>query len=205
MKTLLLVLGLLVLVPSLALAQATGTYYVDYFANNTGAPGTLQNIINVGTLGTPLTSPVGDICVNAYFFTADQEMIECCAVRITPNELFQGNTPGGTINPLTAVIPTSGVVKLVAVPPPSGGCDPRVSTTTPDARLVTIASTHLNWEPYGLFVTETQLQPSPLSAAEEGFLQTACSFVLYLGSGRGNCLTGAPLGPGAPDPPAWAH
>jgi hypothetical protein len=32
------------------------------------------------------------------------------------------------------------------------------------------------------FVTETQDPPSTLSAAEENFLQTACSFTLYLGS-----------------------
>jgi len=189
MKKLLVVLGLLVLVPGLALAQ--GTYYVDYFANNggfdEGAYDQRVFIINAGTLGSPLTSPVGDICVNAYLFTADQEMIECCSFRMTPNELFQGSILGGTANPVTSVVPTSGVLKLVFVPPPAGGCNPTVSTTTPDASLVTVSATHLQVTGGFVFASETQLSPSPLSAAEEGFLQTACAFTLYLGSGRGNC------------------
>jgi hypothetical protein len=194
MKKLLLVFGLLVLVPGLALAQATGTYYVDYFANNSGpvpyAPDQVIRIINVGTLGTPLTSPVGDICANIYVFTADQELIACCAERLTPNELDSAYVGKQlTVNPLTSVVPYSGVVKIVLTPPPPGGCDPTVSVTAPDASLGVVFGTHLQWEPGGLFVTETEKISSPLSAAEEGFLQTACSFDLYLGSGKGVCYS----------------
>ena len=72
MKKLLVVLGLLVLVSSMSLAQVTSaTYYVDYYANNGGPAGVYDQIIriiNVGTLGTPLTSPVGGICANIYVF-----------------------------------------------------------------------------------------------------------------------------------------
>ena len=192
MRKLLVVLGLLVLVPGLALAQ--GTYYVDYFANNSGpvygAPDQIIRIINVGTLGTPLTSPVGDICANIYVFTADQEMIACCAERLTPNELDSAYVGKQlTFNPLTSVVPASGVVKVVLVPPPPGGCNPAVSTSTPDAGMGVVFGTHLQWEPGGLFVTETEKIASPLSAAEEGFLQTACSFTLFLGSGKGTCTS----------------
>ena len=197
MKKLLLILGVLVLVPALAMAQ--GTYYVDYFANNAGpVPGSFDQIIriiNVGTLGTPLTSPVGDICANIYVFTADQEMIACCSERLTPNELDSAYVGRQlTFNPVTSVVPSSGVVKIVLVPPPAGGCNPTVSTTTPDAGLGVVFGTHLqrpvpDSTTSGLYVTETQKTPSTLSAAEEGFLQQACSFALYLGSGKGTCTS----------------
>jgi hypothetical protein len=191
MKKLLVVLGLLVLVPAMALAQ--GTYYVDYYANNDGPepgePDQIIRIINVGTLGTPLTSPVGDICANVYVFDANQEMIACCAARITPNELASAYVASQlTAFPLTAVVPESGVVKVVLVPPPGANCNPTLSTTTPDASLGVVWGTHLQF-PLGepaenspFFVTETQKAPSTLSSAEESFLQSACSFTLYLGS-----------------------
>ncbi|HET7185434.1 MAG TPA: hypothetical protein VFI82_12165 [Terriglobales bacterium] len=206
MKKLLVVLGLLLLVPCMALAQ--GTYYVDYYANNDGPepnePDQIIRIINVGTLGTPLTSPTGDICANIYVFDADQEMIACCTLRLTPNELGSAYVGADlTSHPLTSVVPESGVVKVVLVPPPAGGCNPTVSTTTPDASLGVVFGTHLQFPEGGdennqlapYFVTETQKAPSTLSAAEEGFLQTACSFTLYLGSKfSGFCNTHASTG-----------
>jgi hypothetical protein len=197
MRKLLVCLGVLVLVQGLALAQ--GTYYVDYFTNNSGplvgSPDQTIRIINVGTLGTPLTSPVGDICANIYVFNADQEMLACCSERLTPNELDSAYVGRHlTFNPLTSVVPASGVVKIVLVPPPPGGCNPAISSTTPDATLGSVWGTHLQREPpdsstAALFVTETQKIASPLGAAEEGFLQTACSFVLFLGSGKGTCYS----------------
>ena len=195
MKKLLVVVGILALVPAAAWAQ--GSYYVDYFANNPGpVPGAADQvirIINVGTAGTPLTSPVGDICANIYVFNNDQEMIACCTERITPNELDSASVGTQlTANPLTSVVPTAGVIKIVLVPPPAGGCNPAVSTTVADSSLGVVFGTHLQAEPSGTFVTETEKLSSPLSAAEEGFLQTACSFTLYLGSGKGTCTSSVP-------------
>jgi hypothetical protein len=195
MKKLLAVLGVLVLMSCMAMAQ--GTYYVTYYANNdgpeAGEPDVAIRVINVGTLGSPLTTPVGDICANIYVFDADQEMTACCTMRLTPDEV--GSAQVGrqlTSHPLTSVINESGVIKIVLVPPPVGGCNPTVSTTTPDAGLGTVYAAHLQFPltPTGtddsdfdpFFVTETQVQPSTLSAVEENFLQTACSFTLYLGS-----------------------
>ena len=61
-------LGLLLLAPGLASAQTFFGYYVGYYANNAGpvpgAPDQVVRIINTGTLGTPLTRSVGDICDN---------------------------------------------------------------------------------------------------------------------------------------------
>jgi len=192
MKKLLVVLGLLVLVPGLALAQ--GTYYVDYYANNAGPAGVYDQIIrivNVGQQGTPLdTYPKGDICANIYVFDPDQEMIACCAESLTPNELDAAYVGKDlTFNTLTTYIPPSGVVKIVLTPPPTGGCDATAPLTGADATLGAVWGTHLQVPGPALFVTETEKQARTLSAGEAAFLPQACSFVLYLGSGKGTCTS----------------
>ena len=193
MKKLLVVLGLLVLVSGLALAQGTSpTYYVDYYANNAGPAGVYDQIIrivNVGQQGTPLdTYPKGDICANIYVFDPDQELIACCAENLTPNELDSAYVGKDlTFNTLTTLIPPSGVVKIVLTPTPSSGCNPTGPLTGADATLGSVWGTHLQVPGAALFVTETEKQPRPLGAGEAAFLPEACSFALYLGSGRGYC------------------
>jgi hypothetical protein len=192
MKKLLVVLALLILVPGLALAQIETfpTYYVDYYANNAGPAGAFDQIIrivNVGTNGTPLTSPVGDICANFYVFDANQEMIACCAERLTPNELDSAYVGKDlTANTLTTFIPASGVVKIVLMPA-GGSCNPTAPLTGADAGLGAVFGTHLQVPGAALFVAETEKHHQALSAAEAGFLPQTCSFVLFLGSGRGTC------------------
>jgi hypothetical protein len=124
-----------------------GTYYVDYYANNVGPiGGSADQIIRIIiTSGTPLTSPVGDICANIYIFDADQELIACCSERLTPNELdsmYVGRQL--TANTVTSVVPSSGVIKIVLAPLPFGGCNPAVSTTIANASLGQVFGTHLN-------------------------------------------------------------
>ena len=192
MKKLLAVLGILALVPCLALAQ--GSYYVDYYSNNVddGFDQAIR-IINVGTLGTPLTSPSGDICANVYVFDANQEMLACCAARLTPNELATAFVHAQlTRNTVTTVVPRSGVIKVVLAQPPGSTCTPTTIGATPDAGLGVVFGTHLQAEARTLWVTETEKLPSTLSSQEQGFLQLACSFALYIGSGQGTCQVSAP-------------
>ena len=197
MKKLLVVLGVLVLMSGAAFAQ--GTYFVDYYSNNAGpvpgAPDQVIRIINVGVGGTPLTSPVGDICANVYVFDNQQELISCCACRITPDEYasaFVGTQL--TNNTLTGVIPVFGVVK-VATTPANGSCNPTASLTGASTQLAQVFGTHLQVTAGATFVTETEKLPSLLSADEAGFLPQACAFALYLGSGYGTCRCNA-LGDG---------
>jgi hypothetical protein len=184
----LLVLGILALVPCLALAQSS--YYVDYYSNNAYGPAVDQviRIVNAGTTGTPMTSPSGDICANVYVFDANQEMLACCAARLTPNELASAavyaNLTGNTV---TTVRPPAGVVKVVLAPPPGPTCTPTTIGAPADAGLGVVFGTHLQTENKALYVTETQKSPSTLSAGELGFLQLSCSFALYIGSGQGTC------------------
>ncbi|MGC2324696.1 MAG: hypothetical protein WA463_18825 [Terriglobales bacterium] len=193
MKKLLIILGLLVLAPGALLAQGP-TYYVDYYANNPG-PVTSGNdqvirIVNVGRGGTPLTSPVGDICADIYVFDNNQEMISCCSCRLTPNELLSASVAFNlTNNPVTSVVPAAGVVKIGL----TGGfpaCD--TPLTASDASLGVVFGTHLQVTGGATFVTEAEKLPSPLSAAEAAFLPTACQFAQYLGSGKGICSCRVP-------------
>jgi hypothetical protein len=216
MKKLLVCLGLLLLVPGLALAQDSTNsndpagfpvgYFVTYFSNNVGpsttAPDQSIRIINTGTLGTPLTSPVGDLCANIYVFDNNQEMIACCAERITPNELDSASVGNQlTSNPLTAVVPVSGVIKVITTLVPTGGCNP-AGLPVQSAALFPFVdadmySTHLQVTAGKTYVTETLSEGSLLlnttsATAEYNFLQQACSFTLYLGSGKGTCSSSVP-------------
>jgi hypothetical protein len=129
MKKLLVGLGLLVLVPGSALGQIINggvvSYFVTYFANNSGpsttGPDQSIRIINVGRAGTPLTVPVGDLCANIYVFDNNQEMVACCSEEVTPNELDSASVGNQlTNNPLTSVVPASGVIKVITTLVPPG-------------------------------------------------------------------------------------
>ena len=185
----LLVLGILVLMSSAAFAQ--GSYFVDYFANNTGGGfDQLIRVVNTGLNGTPLTSPVGDICANYYVFDNVQEMAACCSCRITPDEYRAARIGADlTANPLTPIIPPFGVVKVVTTPY-TGRCDAAGSLAGANADLARVWGTHLQVTGGATFVTETEKLPATLSAAEASFLPTACSFVQYLGTGFGICRCG---------------
>jgi hypothetical protein len=135
---------------------------------------------------------VGDICANVYVFDANQEMLACCAARLTPNELASAFVHSQlTYNTVTTVVPPSGVVKVVLAQPPGAACTPTTIGATPDAALGIVFGTHLQRESNSLFVTETQKPASALSGVEQGFLQLACSFVRYIGSGQGTCRISA--------------
>ena len=187
MKKLLVVIAALVLMSSAAFAQ--GTYFVDYFANNVAASGFDQwiRVVNTGLNGTPLTSPVGDICASFYVFDNNQEMAACCSCRITPNEYRAERVSRDlTANPLTPVVPRYGVVKVVTTPY-AGSCNPTAALTGANADLARVWGTHLQITGGATYVTETEKLPATLSAAEASFLPSACSFVQYLGSGFGIC------------------
>ena len=196
MRKLMVVLGVVALMSTAALAAppnpGPGTYFVDYFANNIVDSRFDQwiRVVNVGLNGTPMTSPVGDICANYYVFDNFQEMAACCSCRITPDEYRAARVGADlTANPLTPVIPRFGMIKIVTTPF-AGSCNPTAALTGANADLARIWGTHLQVTGGATFVTETEKLPATLSAAEASFLPTACSFVQYLGTGFGICRCG---------------
>jgi len=203
---LLLALGLvaltLVLASSVA-AQvvASDAYQVAYFSQ--GGFGNFVNIINTGQVGSPIDRATnsGTVCADIYAFDANQEMVSCCSCPITANGLLRREvlvdlTDSGLV--LTAFPVTTGVIKVVA-DLPAGACNPTQITSPVNGALRAFM---LNGQGFATVIqtpggpilaigpgpsTETQFQPAPLTQTEQAFLGNACSFVLYLGSGRGLC------------------
>jgi hypothetical protein len=189
---------------TVAAAQITDVYQVNYFANRNNSTGFDQvvNITNPGLEGSPLSTNEGALCANIYVFAADQQMSECCACPITADGLLSLSLNNNlTGNPLTSVSPNSGVIKVVSSIK-SSTCDPTgVAYAAPSLDTVGIVSgsnviapdlrawgTHLvQTTPGTLFTTETAFRDAPLSGAEAEFLPYTCRFVQYLGSGKGVC------------------
>ena len=198
MKKLLVLVALLAVAAIPSFAQiVTGPYLVDYFSNNAPpGPGQQIRLVNFGTNGTPLTSPVGDVCANIYVFDAFQEMAECCSCRITPNGVRSIDVLLNlTSNPVTTVVPLNGDIKIVstiagAVCSPltyNGGLtDSIVGFGTHVQVLGTTVAPGA-----ATFVTETNIPAANLSALEQSFLTQACQFARYLGSGKGSCTCGS--------------
>jgi hypothetical protein len=189
---------LVLLILGLAAPALAQSFLVSAYDNNSGHGGLLDQsvrIINVGKLGTPMTTPVGDVCANIYVFDADQEMIACCSCRLTPNELASAAVGNQlTSNPLTGVVPISGVVDILPIAAGTQPCSPISPFSTPDASLVQATSTHVEITNSYVFITESELEPAKMGSQQAAFLSNACLFVQYLGgkSGQGGCGCSSP-------------
>lgn len=189
------VVSVLVAVPSIAQEQQYSPFYmIGYFSNNPGPGGPADQqirLVNFGATGTPLTSPVGDVCANVYVFDANQEMVSCCSCRITPNALLTLSVANGlTNNPVTSVVPINGDVKILSTS--AEGSTPCSPLSQNGGFLNSTAgfNTHLQVSggtAGGMYLTETKIIPSTISYAEYTFLLQACQYARYLGSNKGVC------------------
>jgi len=210
LKTITSALVLVLFASGLAIAQANpinpdNVYSLTYFDNNVqNAPLTATiRIINPGTSGSPISGDEGTQCANLYVFDDTQEMLECCSCPITANGLLTISVQEITENPLT-VVPFRGVIKMIASSP-SPVCDATFTALLDPPNLRGFA-THIqnprapgNLGPVPFFaVTEEEFADAPLSYVEQNDLGTICSFVRYLGTGRGRCdeVCEEPLGAG---------
>ena len=176
-------------------ASAQDVYKVNYFDNNAvatfgiPAPDAKVRIDNPG-----LT--YGNLCAMIYVFAADQQLAECCGCLETHNGLRKLSIGTNlTSNPLTGVVPSSGVIKVVSAAPVGGVCDPTASVSPKSNLRVWV--THVQDPiPLGAFgglvypTTETESSDSTLGATELANLQAQCSFINILGSGAGVCTCG---------------
>jgi len=180
-----------------AFGQANDAYQVNYFSNARslfGGVGEVYDqtvsIINTGQIGSPIdpTTNQGTVCAEIYVFDTNQEMVSCCSCPITANGLLRLSVNDQLLgNVLTGAAPTSGVVKIVS----DLSCNP-FSIGQPVSGGLRAFATHQQGLSKGTteadeIITETEFQRAPLQDPEAGFLGNACSFVQYLGSGRGTC------------------
>ena len=164
------------------------------YASNLAVGDSLINVTNTGASSTN-SFPVqnGNLCVNAYVFSPDEQLISCCSCTVTPNGLASLSARGDLIsNTLTPGVPTSVVVKLLASSQPT--CNPASVTVASlagglDAWGTTIHPAPVTpGTPPGTFgITETPFTRATLSAAELNRITSLCGFIQINGSGYGLC------------------
>jgi hypothetical protein len=174
-------------------AAAQDVYKVNYFDINAPILGGLKVPDATVRIDNPGLT-YGNLCAEIFVFAADQQMAECCGCLETPDGLRKLSVRNDlTSNPLTGVIPFSGVIKVVSAPLTGGICNP--TSFTPKANLRVWATHIQNGTSFGNFplvwpVTETESSDSTLGAAELSALQKQCAFINVLGSGHGICSCG---------------
>jgi hypothetical protein len=100
-------------------ATLDGPFQVRY-ASNLTVGDSVVNITNTGANGNNLYGPgfggpEGNICVNVYAFSPDEQMISCCSCLVTPNGLVHVTANNDLVsNTLTGIRPNSIVIKLIA-------------------------------------------------------------------------------------------
>jgi len=174
------------------------TYQVNYYSNalTSEAPDGTVHIVNPGTAVTKLNSdgkPVnGDLCAEIYVLNNDEQEVECCGCRLTPDSertlSIDKNLLGNPIN--VKIVTPDGVMKIVSAPVPTTGiCRPDKEGVKPVAGLRAWA-THIQSVSESFAETEEEFEAAPLSDNELFWLQNQCSSIFTNGSGHGRCSCG---------------
>ncbi len=196
---------------SMAAFSQDGSFQIRYAANLTSGDSVI-NLTNTGANGASLNGPgfggaVGNICVNVYAFSPDEQLISCCSCLITPNGLASLSVNGDLVsNTLTGVRPNSVVVKLVSTLAGGSGASAGASCTNSAALAgnpgvagapgpFPIVPGMLAWGTTihaapvaGTFaVTETAFSNATLSEAERASITNRCVNIIGNGSTFGIC------------------
>jgi hypothetical protein len=159
---------------------ADSAFQVRYAANLAAGPSVI-NITNAGTSG-------GNICVNVYAFSPDEQLISCCSCRVTPNGLVSLDVLNDlAANTLTPAVPGSLVVKLLST---SGQvCNPAGPYTlgSQTGGLLAFGTTPHAATGGGYAITETPFSAATLQDAELSRITGFCGFIQANGSGYGIC------------------
>lgn len=157
------------------------------YVSNLNRGDSFVNVTNYGLNGAGPMGPgfgqaVGNLCVNVYTFSSDEQLVSCCSCLVTPNALASFSVNADLLNStLTQVVPTSGVIKLVASDPATGALLGGMSAW---------GTTLHQASPAGAFgVTETPFSRGTLSSAELASISGRCASIIGNGSGHGICKT----------------
>lgn len=184
-------------------------FLVRYFSNLTQGD-SMIDITNTGANGAALFgpgfgTPSGNICVNVYAFSPDEQLISCCSCLVTPNGLVNLTANRDLVsNTLTGIRPNSIVVKLVATLAGAGGsgtpsaCSNSAATAGTGSILATgmlawgttlHSSTAIDPPPAGtaFSITETNFSQATLSAGELASVANCCANIIGNGSTFGIC------------------
>src|SRR5579871_371750 len=195
-----LLLASAVLLSPMAFAQGPITadpYFQVRYAANVGPTSNVDSFVNI----TNTNASGGNICVNVYTFSPDEQEISCCACLVTPNGLVSLSAKSDLIsNTLTPAIPNSIVVKLIATAPLAGNTCNASSTANPTVPGLAAWGTAAHAQTVGgipSLITETSFTPATLSGAEQTRVTSLCGFIQSNGSGYGICKSCRPGALGA--------
>lgn len=188
----------------------TDVFQVKYSSNLTQGD-SIINVTNTGVNGNSLYgpgygTPVGNLCVNVYAFSPDEQLISCCSCLVTPNGLVNITANRDLVsNTLTGTTPNSIMVKLVAT---GAGANFTGSICTNSAALAgqdsfplaagmrawgtTLHSTtNVDPPPAGTVfsITETPFLNATVSDGELESIRNRCTYILGNGSTFGQCYS----------------
>jgi len=145
--------------------ECESSYQLRYLANLTAGDSFLNatndgSVITVasvrGTTNLVGNYSTGNICVNVYTFDPAEELVSCCACKITPNGLVSLSAQQDLIsNTLTPASPTAITVKLLSTTPIIQGSNPLTAAESCNPAF-----------PFGLNAV------SPTTATPAGAIQT---------------------------------
>ena len=178
-----------------------GNFLITYAANLTSGDSVL-NLTNTGANGASLNGPgfgglAGNICMNVYAFSPDEQLVSCCSCLVTPNGLVSLSVNTDIVNnTLTGVRPNSVVVKVV---PTGAGANFTGTSCTNSAAAAgnpanpLIASgglglgTTIHAQGAGFATTENPMRAGTLSAQELASITNRCTNIIGNGSTFGIC------------------
>ncbi len=183
----------------LASGQVSDVYLLSSFANNGNSYNASQQIyiVNPGN-----NSELSSVCAAIYVFDNTQELLECCSCPISNNGLLTLTVKDITSNPVTAVVPKSGVIKIVSTAY-DGSCDaasitpqPRLRAWMVNLQVATIPPPIIFFPPRGKstpspVLSVTTFDQSTLGTQEQSFLPLACGFAQFGARGRCTCPAGS--------------
>lgn len=153
--------------------------------------------------GPGLGTASGNLCVNVYAFSPDEQLVSCCSCLITPNGLASLSVNSDLVsNTLTGVRPNSLVIKLVstAAGPAFTGTNCTNSAALAGTAQFPLAGGTLAWgttihtsptilavPPPPLGLTETPFLPATLSPQELASIRGRCTAIVGNGSTFGIC------------------
>src|SRR5450631_4712028 len=180
---------------SVAAFAADDSPFQVRYASNLPIGDSVINATNTGASSTvPFPTQNGNLCVNAYTFSPDEQLISCCSCLVTPNALVSLSARNDLIsNTLTPGVPTSVVIKLLAsTGTTAASCN--ASTVGTGTNLLVTGMAAFGTTIHALPVTpgtpattygetETRFSNATLSGAELARITALCGFIQTDGSG----------------------
>jgi hypothetical protein len=172
-------------------------FQVAYAANLTIGDSYI-NVTNAGTrggydAGDIFGRPFGGICVNAYFFDPNEELLSCCSCYVSPNGLHSFSLQKDFLsNLLTPGTENAGTVVLIASGDNAAGtCDSNSANwKIPESGMrawMTTLHNNTSVGPTSYQITENAFLPVTLSVSEVGKIQSVCGTIITNGSKHGIC------------------